>query len=396
VSEKRRDNKGRILQKGESQRTDGKYVFRYIDLDGTRKSVDSWQLVCTDKNPSGKKKKKPLREQEKEIQLILEKRGSTAGMYYTMNQFFDFYLENKRYKGKRLDPKTSNNYRQLWRNHIEQSQVGKKKVNDLIKMDLVNLYKHLQREECLSYGTITLINKLISAMMNMAIDYQLIERNPTVRVMQEIEGHQKVKEALTRSQQRALLDFAKKNYHKTYLKMLILIHTMCRAQEFNKLTVNDIDFKRRIISINHQLKFRDGKILLAVPKYSSIRSIPMDNMAYKALKEWIFLYYEDSGVSIDGQSGFLFFENRAVPIYETKLYAELKQVQKAYNKTHTEKIEDLSPHTLRHTGCTRRAENGMDRSVLQYLMGHSTSRVTQIYDHVQEERARHEILETAQ
>ena len=37
--ERRKDNKGRILQKGESQRSDLTYMFRYNDLDGKRKCI---------------------------------------------------------------------------------------------------------------------------------------------------------------------------------------------------------------------------------------------------------------------------------------------------------------------------------------------------------------------
>lgn len=31
---RRKDNKGRVLQKGESQRKDGSYVYQYTDLQG--------------------------------------------------------------------------------------------------------------------------------------------------------------------------------------------------------------------------------------------------------------------------------------------------------------------------------------------------------------------------
>ena len=35
MTEKRRDNKGRILRTGESQRTDGRYLYKYVDDTGT-------------------------------------------------------------------------------------------------------------------------------------------------------------------------------------------------------------------------------------------------------------------------------------------------------------------------------------------------------------------------
>ena len=50
MKEKRRDSKGRILHTGESQRTDGKYLYKYVDAFGNTKYVYAWRLT-----PIGKK-----------------------------------------------------------------------------------------------------------------------------------------------------------------------------------------------------------------------------------------------------------------------------------------------------------------------------------------------------
>ena len=42
MSEKRRDNRNRILREGEYQRKDGRYRFRYIDEDGKEKNAVSY------------------------------------------------------------------------------------------------------------------------------------------------------------------------------------------------------------------------------------------------------------------------------------------------------------------------------------------------------------------
>lgn len=55
MSEKRRDSKNRILRTGESQRSDGKYMYRYVDLNGKTQCIYSWRLVNTDTVPEGKK-----------------------------------------------------------------------------------------------------------------------------------------------------------------------------------------------------------------------------------------------------------------------------------------------------------------------------------------------------
>ena len=51
MSEKRRDNRNRILHVGESQRPDGRYAYKYKDLNGDYKFVYSWRL---DKNETPK------------------------------------------------------------------------------------------------------------------------------------------------------------------------------------------------------------------------------------------------------------------------------------------------------------------------------------------------------
>lgn len=54
-----------------------------------------------------------------------------------------------------------------------------------------------------------------------------------------------------------------------------------------------------------------------------------------------------------------------------------------YNETAVHKIGHISAHVLRHTGCTRYVEKGIDLKVLQYLMGHSTTQITNdVYNHV--------------
>ncbi len=64
MAAKRKDNKGRILRKGEGQRSDGRYMFRYTDLCGKSRVEYSWRLVETDPYPKGKQKDLSLREKE--------------------------------------------------------------------------------------------------------------------------------------------------------------------------------------------------------------------------------------------------------------------------------------------------------------------------------------------
>ena len=45
---KRKDSKNRNLRNGESQRKDGRYVYKYTDIYGKPQFIYSWKLVPTE------------------------------------------------------------------------------------------------------------------------------------------------------------------------------------------------------------------------------------------------------------------------------------------------------------------------------------------------------------
>lgn len=72
MTEKRRDNRGRILKTRESQRKDGRYVYKYKDAQGSMQTVYSWKLMPSDKLPAGKRPCISLREKERDIHRDVE------------------------------------------------------------------------------------------------------------------------------------------------------------------------------------------------------------------------------------------------------------------------------------------------------------------------------------
>ena len=88
MKEKRRDSKGRILHTGESQRTDGKYLYKYVDAFGNTKYVYAWRLTPTDPTPKGKREKPSLRELEQQIRRDIEDGIDSTGKKMTLCQLY--------------------------------------------------------------------------------------------------------------------------------------------------------------------------------------------------------------------------------------------------------------------------------------------------------------------
>ena len=108
MSEKRRDNKNRILRTGESQRKDGRYAYKYIDTFGKPQFVYSWKLVPTDKTPAGKRDDIALREKEKEIQKQLDEGIDYAAGNVTVIALLERYISLK--QGVRYNTKVGYNF----------------------------------------------------------------------------------------------------------------------------------------------------------------------------------------------------------------------------------------------------------------------------------------------
>ena len=92
MKEKRRDNKGRILHTGESQRTDGKYLYKYVDAFGNTKYVYAWRLTPTDPTPKGKREKPSLRELEQQIRRDIEDGIDSTGINVNIKMYIFDHL----------------------------------------------------------------------------------------------------------------------------------------------------------------------------------------------------------------------------------------------------------------------------------------------------------------
>lgn len=272
--------------------------------------------------------------------------------------------------------------------------LGNTKLSNIRRLDIVQLYFEL-KEGGISYGTLTFYNKLISSVLNMAIDDNMLFQNPAKRALDDIEGKQEQREALTIAQQEELLTYTKQFHYNMYCKLVFLLDSMCRVSEFAGMTWEEIDMKQRMIQVDHQLRFikleGDEKMTYHITptKSRKSRTIPMTDRLFAVLKDLKEGQLFQSGdYEVEGKKDFIFYTKTGGLLNDNSFQSEIDNIMKRYNHLAQAKIEHLTPHILRHTGCTRNAERGMDMKVLQYVMGHSNPQITNaIYNHVNPERA---------
>lgn len=397
MSEKRRDRKGRILRRGELQRNDGKYEYRYYDTQGVRRSIYSWKLIETDTVPQGKRCKQSLRELERQIQRDLEDGIHThAARQMTLNDMFDHYMELK----CELKVSTRTNYQYMYDRYVRET-LGSKSITSFRYSDIRTFYNSLLREHGFRPNTMETIHSFLHPVFTLAIRDNLIRTNPSDGVLADIKkGNQwerPKKHALTEAQQTAFMKFVGNSvrYRQWGPLFTVMLGTGCRVGEVIGLRWEDCDFAEETISINHSLLYRQKEpggaceFLVSTPKTEAgIRVIPMAAEVKRALECERELQAEVgvSDIVIDGYSNFIFTSQTGGILSPHTVNRAIERIRTAYNNQETElaKQEQREPqllphfsaHTLRHTFCTRFCEHETNLKVIQEIMGHASITTT--------------------
>ena len=169
MSEKRRDNRNRILREGEYPRTDGRYRYRYIDEDGKEKNVYSWRLDKNDPTPRGKKRELSLREKEKQIQADLFDHIVTRGGNYTVVELVEKYTSLKTGVGHN----TKAGYKTVI-NILNREAFGKQRIDKVRLSDAKAWLIKLQQVDGRGYSSIHSIRGVLRPAFQLAVDDDLI------------------------------------------------------------------------------------------------------------------------------------------------------------------------------------------------------------------------------
>lgn len=383
----RKDNKGRKLKDGERYRSDGRYEYRYIDpVSGKRVGLYNRDLSA-------------LRQKERELQRKIDDGLLTAGELYntTLNAMRELYMQVVQ-----VEETTRKNYDAIWEHHVQDS-LGKMKITDIRSTHIKMFYSEMTAKGY-AWGTLRVIHGMICPVLDMAIEDCIINRNPALHQLNGFGEKPRLRDALTVDQQRKLFDFVKKSpcYQKHMPMLQIMVGTALRVGELTGLTWADYDWAAKELNIDHQLIYKNlGEgckfyVLDHTKTDAGIRIIPLTNTvcaAFAKQREYQFMLGIDRDVEIDGYKNFVFTAKSGMPLAPNAVNNVLYNIVKAYNKQEEvlakkekrkpELLPKISAHILRHTGCTRMAESGMDPKVLQYIMGHADFTVTMnVYNHI--------------
>ena len=388
MSEIRKDSKGRRLATGESQDKDGRYRYKYNDAFGKRKSVYSWRLTESDPYPKGKRKDISLREKEKEVEKALRNAVATSGGNMTVLELVQKYISQKR----GVKHNTQANYNFVI-NVIKKEDFGAKRI-DKIKLSDAKTWLIKLQDDGRGYSSIHSIRGVVRPAFQMAVDDDLINKNPFEFQLATVVVNDSVtREAITRKQQREFLRFIKADKHfcKYYDGIYILFHTGLRVSEFVGLTINDIEFDKERIKVDHQLqRTRNMKYEILTPKTEKgERYVPMQKDVADCFRRIIQnRKHPKIEPMIDGYSGFLFLDKNDMPMVALHWEKYFQHIREKYNSIYKVQMPCITPYVCRHTFCSNMAKSGMNPKTLQYIMGHSDIGVTlNTYTHLQFEDA---------
>lgn len=386
MAKARKDNKGRALWKGESQRTsDMMYVYTYSDPFGKRRYIYSTDL-------------KRLREKEKKlVKDQLDGLDVYAAGNADLNFVFDRYISTK----TDLRRTTYTNYTYMYDRFVRQ-EFGQKKIGGIKYSDVLYFYYHLINDMNLQINTLETIHTVLHPTFQLAVRDEIIRTNPSDGVMAQIKKRRGknhgVRHALTLDQQRAFMNYAINNPIFCHWSPLftVLLGTGGRIGEIIGLRWEDLDFEKRLIDINHSVTYYPRRtdttrceFAVSLPKTEAgIRTIPMMESVYDAFQEE-YEFQKENGFNstvIDGMTGFVFC-NRFGNVHNPQsVNRTIRRILENYNaqevlEAKKEKrqpiiIPHFSCHHLRHTFCTRFCEQETNIKVIQAVMGHANIETT--------------------
>jgi len=228
------------------------------------------------------------------------------------------------------------------------------KKSDVERFKRERSESHTRYERKRSPATVNRELAVLSAILTLAVDDELIASNPCRRV-KPLRADNTRTRYLTKDEERKLL--AALEGHEWLRSIVTMaIHTGMRRGELFKLRWFDVDFPRGMIRVRDTKTGKD-------------RDVPMNS----AVREMLERQPKRSGLVFPSP----------------KTGRQLVDIKRPFGEACTAAgITGLRFHDLRHTAATRLADAGINVIVIAEILGHSDIRTTKRYSHAMDEAMR--------
>ena len=357
------------------------------------KRGDSYRLVCVvGYNLQGRpiKKSKTVHCSKKEAKIELAKFVADVqkGMYVEGKslKFTDFVEIWKRdYGSKELAPSTYKRYLGILESRIIPF-FGHFRVDKIKPTDIMQFYDLLSKDtqivrrkdnngkktgKPLSPKTILEHHRLLRAMLQKAVYWQMIVSNPAERV-QAPKTKKPKRKYYDDEQSKALIsnlmELTEEQF-KYKVAIILTIFTGVRLGELMGLEWDDIDFRNGIVSINRSSQYlADKGVFTKTPKTeSSIRDVAIPDFVVSLLEEYKYWYDEQKY-----QYGELWYDSNRLFVQADGKPMHPSTISKWFEKFVAQiGLPVINFHGLRHTNATLLIAQNIDVSVVAARLGHA-------------------------
>lgn len=357
------------------------YVGKYY-VKSEKKS--KWFYVITlGKDENGKRiqhKKRGFKSKtEAKNQLMLAQNSLANGAHvYASKVTYGMYLmewfNNRR---SYLGSQTVKVNEQFIKNHIIPS-LGKIPLDKLNTLQIKEFVSILQKKE-LADSTIRRIFNIVNSSLNAAEKEQLIPKNFASLMSDKPKVKKKALQVWDISEVQSFLKTAKDSNTRYYIAFHLALTTGMRQGEILGLRWSDIDFERKIISVNQTLTHDGKELKVGTKTLTSIRSISIDSVTMDELqKHHEFVneeklkagdMYKDNNLVIGTNFG-----TPCTPRNLTRTWYKLLEISR---------LRKITFHGLRHTHASLLLKTNTHPKVVSERLGHSKIQTTMdIYSHL--------------
>ena len=358
-----------------------------------KRGKNSYRLVCYngfDLNGNSIRHTKTIHGSKKDAKIELAKFVADVqkGMYVEGKslKFTDFVEIWKRdYGSKELAPSTYKRYLGILESRIIPF-FGHFRVDKIKPTDIMQFYDLLSKDtqivrrkdnngkktgKPLSPKTILEHHRLLRAMLQKAVYWQMIVSNPAERV-QAPKTKKPKRKYYDDEQSKALISGLMKlteEQFKYKVAIILTIFTGVRLGELMGLEWDDINFREGIVSINRSSQYlADKGVFTKVPKTeSSIRDVAIPDFVVSLLEEYKCWY--DNQKALFGElwydSNRLFVQADGKPMHPSTISKWFEKFVAQIG------LPVINFHGLRHTNATLLIAQNIDVSVVAARLGHA-------------------------